>query len=730
MSKKLKQQQKSIKQAGNILQFMFSLLFLSLFLSTQAQTDGDCPFCDLRGQSFVGQDLTNANFNGAILDGADFTNATLNGAIFVDASLSKVNFTSAKLDESGNGPANFSSSNLTNAIFTESSLKGAIFSYANISGANFTGADLTNAKPGMELKVSITGSGSIPIYSKAKLSCEFKRFNHILDFSEAMFPECEGFSEEFVDTLFSIEYVETPKDLTKATKVLITTSESAKTHVKDTSKVEQVVPEKQVLNSGDTVFVSTTGVDAADCGGYNNACKSIRQAVTNVNENGLIAVEYGQYVFDSTLVISKSIYIAGGFYNGQPTDYQSEIIAPLDGKPAFVINGSQAKTSFANLMINGTVPSTLNQSSSAVHISDGATLSMKNVNINAAKGGQGAAGPVIDTGSDGGAGTAGSSGTGGAGGTSSSYNNNGGSGGDQATKVSADCDCSFMCFTCTSKSCHYVHSGGYGAPGTTSSYTQGGDGQIGINYLCPQKKRPSSGNNGSNGVAAACGSAGSPSSDITGSFIGLMWQPAVGGLGTKGGDGAGGGGGGSGGPCHFCNCVCGGSGDFYNGTAGGGGGAGGCGAQGGNGGSQGGASFGIINFASICVLDNSVKIVSGAGGNGGNGGSGNSGGKGGSAGAAQPSHDVCNDTGGQGGSGGSGGAGGASGGGAGGNGGPSIGIAQVGACTITGTPVYYLGVSGVVGNGGHGGTPTTGSTCSGATGKNGLAGTVVNKIQY
>ncbi|MFZ1676715.1 MAG: pentapeptide repeat-containing protein [Saprospiraceae bacterium] len=709
--------------------FLMLVIMITSIASGNAQNAYDCPFCYLRGKDFTGQNLTDANFSGAVLDSANFTNCILNGAMFSNASLIKANFTNAILDPSSFGATNLSGSNLSYAVFTGASMNGVILEYAKVTGTDFSNANLTNALPGLQLLYD-QGTNTFPKFIKAKLSCEYKRFIQTLDLSQSQFPTCTNLKMPVTTSTFQIDSVGTPTDLSQPTRVVISFSQSDSTRKNRGDKNGNLIINKPSLFTGDTIYVSVSGGDNAGCGALSSPCKTIGQAVTNVKANGLIIVDYGQYPFTATVGINKNVTLVGGYASGQPSLYQSQITAPPNGIPAFNVSGSGVAVNLANFIINGSIATTQNLASTAVQIAGGANVSMKTVNINSAKGGPGASGVQPSAGSTGGAGGKASGGTGGAGGTSPCGYTNGGGGGNQSTRASSDCVCSTLCFKCTSESSIYTYNGGSGYPGTTGQWTSGSSNAGGINYLCPHTERPAPAGNGNNGVAAGCGGAGSASTNLTGSFSSGSWMPSVSGTGSVGGNGAGGGGGGSGGTCHYCNCVCGGNGDFYNGTAGGGGGGGGCGAPGGSGGTQGGASIGISIQASKCVVDNSVKITSGAGGNGGTGGAGNSGGTGGGAGAAVASHDVCNDTGSQGGNGGSGGAGGASGGGAGGNGGPAIGVALVGACTLTGAPVYYLGQSGSIGTGGTGGTQGTGGICGGVKGANGTAGVVVNTQQF
>ena len=64
------------------------------------------------------------------------------------------NFTNADLDPSDYGPANFSDANLDGANFTGASMNGVVLEYASQNGTNFTNAILSNALPGLYIKLS------------------------------------------------------------------------------------------------------------------------------------------------------------------------------------------------------------------------------------------------------------------------------------------------------------------------------------------------------------------------------------------------------------------------------------------------------------------------------------------------------------------------------------------------------------------------------------------------
>lgn len=707
-------------RTGYLLTYLLLIILLLLNAKGQAQTNNDCPFCHLVGKSFAGQDLTNANFNGANLDSADFTNTRLDGANFSNASLIGAKFTNAKAAVSAKGPVNFSLANCTGADYSNTNCKNAIFYYANLSGADFTGADLSTVRMGPELKVY---NGKPTIFKGAKLSCEFIPFVYIHNFKDAQLPDClkQAMTQAAKTPHVTIINTKTPDD--PAQPALVTAS-GAGGGKRDTTKTNKT---KETVTAGDTLHVSTTGTDNGSCGGANSPCKTITQAVTNCGANACtIAVEYGEYTLSTSLSL-KGINLVGGFYNGQPTTYQSALLAPPGGLPAIIATGGAVNIS--NFILNGSTASQQNAASIALLAQDHSTVTLSNTNINSFKGGMGSSPSAAAAGGNGNKGGDGSNGTGGGGGTSGCSNNTGGGGGNSSYFTQADCKYLWAKVRCEQSIRVCWYNGGSGQPGSTGVWAAGSTAAAGVFYFCGSKERPSTTATGTTGTAGACGSnAANPSSNTTGIFTNQQWTSIVGNNGTAGGNGGGGGGGGCGGYCAYCGCFC--SEETYNGTAGGGGGAGGCGATGGQGANMGGASFGVLLINSSLVADSTVKITNGMGGDGGTGAAGNSGGTGGAGGSAQAGNNVCNNTGGQGGAGGVGGTGGASGGGAGGNGGPSIGVALLGATTLSNKIVFYAGKSGTPGSGGSGGNPAAGATCYGAKGNGGLNATVANSYQY
>lgn len=706
----------SFSKRSRRLTFIFCMLLLAL-QPLLAQTNSDCPSCNLAGKNFSGQDLTNANFTGANLSGANFTGAKLSGAYLSRANLASANFTNATLTVSSKGPANLSESDLTNAIFTGADLDGAVFEYADISGTNFTRTDIRKAKFGPMLKFNAP-----PIFRNAKLSCEFPWIWKQLDITGAVKPACANFErEDEVKVLTPVNTAAAPS--TEPVRQQVQMKVSSHVAFADTNL------HKTLAAATTTVYVATDGNDSSNCGAVNAPCLTLAKGISQCTTKPCnVLTGYGEYNLTSTLGLPDNVNLYGGYFKGSPTTYQSSVFAPPGGLPAISISGASS-IQITGFILNGSAPSNNNQPSIVLQVSNSSGVQLTATNINSYKGGTGSNGTNANPGSPGGTGGDGTSSSGGGGGTSPNGNGNGGSGGGPTSNMSMSCDCGTLCFKCYYDLKWSASYGGSGQPGTTNVWAAGGPYAAGVSYMCPYKERPSTAVTGTSGNNAGCGVVSTYSSDTTGSFVSNQWQGSTGGNGGNGGDGGGGGGGGSGGPCGFCNCVCGGE-DKYTGTAGGGGGGGGGGAKGGTGGTQGAPSIGVLLISSTLQADLTVKIVGNAGGDGGTGGNGAVGGTGAGGGNAQAAHDVCNDTGGQGGNGGAGGAGGSSAGGSGGNGGPSVCVAFIGSSAVSGSPNYYIGTSGAVGALGSGSNPTVSGACSSPAGVAGIKGMAAITHQY
>lgn len=712
----------------NIVSLTISVVLI--VMSTGTLLAQSCPFCDLRGKSFAGQDLTDANFTGANLLGVDFSNAVLNGAMFSKANLTAANFTGSELNRSSKGPINFSSANLTDAKFTEASMKFAVLTHATLTGADFGRADLTSADFGHHIKFETRRNKSEPSFERTRLDCNMKLWSNQLDFSKAKFPKC---LEELYDLplpssrITGRDFRNDPAQPSKVTWE-ITPDKFTRNGSSTNTGSAGLTIDFEATPQSDTTWVTATGVDSSTCGPLSNPCLTVSQGVGNVAPSGVLALSYGVHALSATVAISKSLTLTGGFYNGDSTTSQSSIEAPPGGLPAFTVSGTGVVVYLNNLIVNGSSATVINGNTAVMVGYEGTKLTLRNVNVNSGQAASGALGtPAVAglAGGQGGTGVNTKGWEGGAQGVSPCGGTTGGIGGGQMKVIN---------FTCPPPPLikHVAYNGGASYPGTTGVAAPGSANPQSIYFGCPESERPAVTAAGTNGTDAACGGAGVANVNTKGAFTNAHWVGSAGGDGIVGGNAAGGGGGGTGAACFYCGCFS--EPGTYPGTAGGGGGAGGCGALGGKGGMQGGGSFGIILFSSSLDVDNTVKITGGAGGPGGTGGNGASGGLGGLGGPGLASPTPCQDNtsnyGEAGGSGGIGGKGGASGGGAGGNGGPAIGIALVGVSPLVGAPTYYTGKGGGIGKGGPGGMPAVGAMCPGTLGKDGVVGMVSNIDQF
>jgi uncharacterized protein YjbI with pentapeptide repeats len=118
-----------------------------------------------KGESFIGEDLSNLDLSDLELKGLDFKNAILKEVNFEKANLSNADFTSANLEKANlSGTdlkntkfndadlsrailinADLSNADLTDAIFEKANLENAVLDNVEAADSNFTEADLKNA---------------------------------------------------------------------------------------------------------------------------------------------------------------------------------------------------------------------------------------------------------------------------------------------------------------------------------------------------------------------------------------------------------------------------------------------------------------------------------------------------------------------------------------------------------------------------------------------------------
>jgi uncharacterized protein YjbI with pentapeptide repeats len=325
-----------IKLSGSI-QMIYCMLFLFGMKGT-AQTPYSCSSCDLHGKDFSGQDLTNANLSFANLDNANFTNCTLNGAMFANASVKGARFTRAKLNISDKGPANFSNADCRKADFTGASLKGAVFTYANMSATNFNQTNLTDALFGVKLEIRDSLTPRLPSFEGTVLPCSLK----------PLFPGADSNKVKFFP---------------------------CKTPV---SRITKVSGKK----STDTVYLSLDGTDDNSCGTAGHPCKTFKTAIEKAPGNGVIAVAYGKY-YTYSIIISKNLTFVGGLDNQwQPTGSQTWVQSTDLGLPVFIID-NQVNVSFEYFILNA-APRSTRIATTVLQAFKGSTVSLSNVNLNAA----------------------------------------------------------------------------------------------------------------------------------------------------------------------------------------------------------------------------------------------------------------------------------------------------------------------------------------------------------
>ncbi|MEM9593387.1 MAG: pentapeptide repeat-containing protein [Acidobacteriota bacterium] len=651
------------------------------------------------GRDFAGRTLTDTNFLGADLTGADFRGAKLEGVMFAQADLTGADFTQATFSDSKKGPTSFVLADLERASFKNAIFQGGVrFEYAELTSADFTGTDLRNVRFGPQLQFDTNSAP--PRFSQTRMSCEFPWYWPEVNVEGTSLPSCPN---------------DTPQArVPEPTSVKPPAPANGQPRPRGLTFVDvaRVTPMPDVQTStpptGSSIYVASSGSDSTTCGSSaTSACKTISHGISRCGSQTLpctVLIGYGKYSPSAPLVIKNQVSLTGGYVGGQPTDYQSTILAPPGGGPAvsanavgatlsnlIVIGSDSADPSTASTALLAVATKELKIVSSAVHAGTGKSVTVTAAAGTSTAGGKGG-GPSGRNGGSGGASACGSTG------------GNGGTGFD----ISCDCTgnwasgCKFNMTSCGSGS-------PFGGTGSGPGSGWGGSPPKYCGYWGDRGPTAGSGSGGSGGSTPT--SQAASSTNRLGTFDSAgKWQQAPGNNGPAGGNGGGGGGGAAGaGQCTthckiFKHCSV----DTYAGTGGGGGGAGGCGASGGKGGAMGGATFGIVLVNSSLQVGSKLTVVGAQGGTGGQGGAGAVGGAGGAGAGGGASA----------GSGGVGGAGGNSGGGAGGNGGPSVGIVLVGTSSFTEAPTsLYPGASGLPGKGGGG----VSGTQAGADGQSGLA---------
>lgn len=361
--------------------------------------------------------------------------------------------------------------------------------------------------------------------------------------------------------------------------------------------------------------------------------------------SGQVILIGGQTTLQEEILVKKGVSVIGGFDGdfqwGEGRQARIEVQAPTDAAVMGIkAEGVDQDTVLANLSVT-TADATAGNTNYGAYLVDSSNLTMRNVIVQAGKGGAGAPGDDGSNGADGGNGSDGTPGQ-----SSSQAGVPGASGGVNVACASAN--------------------GGAGGRGATNgqagdypsrdgeSTAQADGGSAGYDQLGQR-----AGDDGQDATAPTQAGTNGQGGESGGQVTNDMWDPK--GAGVDGQRGPHGYGGGGGGGAWFA------SNPYIHGSGGAGGGAGGCGGEGGQGGQPGAGSFGLFLVRSDVTLVNS-EFQSGLGGVGGNGGQAGRGGQGGrgGVGTAQSYPSALPWTSGDGGDGSRGADGGAGGGGAGG----------------------------------------------------------------
>ncbi len=359
----------------------------------------------------------------------------------------------------------------------------------------------------------------------------------------------------------------------------------------------------------ETRLIFVDGSAVADGDGSRTApLKKYSDAVASADAGDVIILG-GQATFEEQLSVKKRISVLGGFSSAPEFQWSAsrratfEVAAPDDddviGVEALDIDQD---TVLAQVEVT-TADAADGRTNYGAYVRDSTQLTMKDVEVRAGHGGNGADGGDGEAGADGEAGEDSvqhRGGGGGAGTNGACPEADGGAAGVGSKRVSTILQ--------TPDDGEDAASGAAGGEagdgGLSDSSKAGADGE---NGLTPSR----GGDSGDYGVSG-------------GVVVDDRWIPeGAGGDGADGPHGPGGAGGGGAwhGPEYQDTQI------YYDGPEGGAGGAGGCGGEGGAGGGPGAGSFGLFLVRSDVTLNNST-FEGGAGGIGGSGGSGGLGGSG------------------------------------------------------------------------------------------------------
>ena len=426
-----------------------------------------------------------------------------------------------------------------------------------------------------------------------------------------------------------------------------------------------------------SIFVAIDGSDSGD-GTINAPFRTIQHAIDHAQSTSMSTILISEGVYEESVALINNIGLYGGYDQSSGWSRSSSAttkILSAGGSSAVVADG--ITSSVIAMMHLESSDAGIGESSIAVSFSSVSDVTLRNVEIVAGRGGDGAPGSTPTTSiSDG---LVGSQGNTAIRSTSAEQTNAGGAGGAARTPCGKGGNGSNSTFF-----------GGLGTGGAHERHEATGE-CLNVSW--------SGAASGENGSAGANGLPGEPGVSM-GAFN-LDGAPVYlaangGGDGTRGYNGEGGRGGSNGGGWSDCGGQV-----YLLPSTGGGGGSGGQGGYGGTGGDGGGASIGLLVVSSENVELIEVAIRTDNGGNGGTGGLGQDGAGGGTGGPGGGQTYLKCDPGGvsqsnmpAGQKGGDGGAGGLGGQGGGGGGGPAIGIAYFGTQPIIGSSEISVGLGG------------------------------------
>jgi hypothetical protein len=491
----------------------------------------------------------------------------------------------------------------------------------------------------------------------------------------------------------------------------------------------------------DAIYVARPddgGDDGGNCGAFDDPCATIERGLNQAQSLSRTRVRVASGAYPQAVDMRSGISVLGGHdprtWNRDTDIFVSSISGGLQLNRDLAAVVAENITNPTELSGFNIVPAPVDGDLNSVGIlvrNSNDNLTIRDNQVFASRGGDGAQGAAGSSGQSGSSGQPGaatifsSDGTRNAGATCLSNDNEGGAGGQNncgGEDVSGGSGG-------TAGPCANFETARGAAPGGSGpdGGAGGANGTDSIkredSLICGSPDNLVNAADGENGASGSDGSGGSGASNGEGA-IGVSWNGIPGSPGGSGTNGSGGGGGGHAPNVEFEDS----NNELYLGASGGGGGAGGCAGTAGQGGSAGGASFAIfISGGTAPVVEDNLlaRGPGGNGGNGGNGGAGGSPGEGGPGGVRDTTGGpslICVEPARPGGDGGRGG----NGGGGGGAGGVSF---DIGVHNVSGSPSYEssneFNIDGNVDTGGVGGQGGSSPSNEGDDGVDGDFGNVI-----